>query len=67
MAIYEYKCNKCSIIFEDSNTISNCNAPKPCPKCGDYSNRILSTCSSHFKGNGFYETDYKSKKSTNKD
>jgi putative FmdB family regulatory protein len=59
MPTYEYKCSKCSHLFEDLQKISD--PPlKKCPKCGAPVERIISGGSGLiFKGSGFYITDYK--------
>lgn len=64
MPIYEYKCEKCNIEFEklvkisDANYVEgdNCPSPQSCQLKRKYSISAV-----HFKGSGFYETDYKNK------
>ena len=66
MPIYEYLCPKCGT-FEALQGINdlpltknpNCNDPT----CPNKAVRILSSCNSIFKGDGFYCTDYKNTKS----
>lgn len=61
MPIYEYKCDKCTKVFEVLQK-SNKQAEK-CPKCGRPAKKMVSSrVGLMFKGSGFYETDYKSKK-----
>lgn len=60
--IYEYECKSCGIIEE----IGKFTDPlqKPCPNCEKQMKRIMSATSNpQFKGDGFYETDYKKAKS----
>lgn len=45
-------------------------ADKPltvCPTTGQKVNRVISPVASHFKGSGFYETDYRPRKKDTKD
>jgi putative FmdB family regulatory protein len=58
MPIYEYKCDKCQKIIEVMQKFSE----KPlsrCPSCGGRASRLISNCSFHLKGTGWYVTDYK--------
>jgi putative FmdB family regulatory protein len=58
MPIYEYKCNNCERIVEVMQKFSD----KPltrCPACSGKISRIISNCSFHLKGTGWYVTDYK--------
>ena len=59
MPTYDYKCLKCGALFEVRQKMKD--APKAkCPKCGAKAERQLSGGHGiHFKGTGFYETDYK--------
>ena len=59
MPIYEYKCPECNANYEKIhkwNDIHN-----ECPKCNAKGELKLSDQALHFKGSGFYTTDYKSK------
>lgn len=61
MPTYDYKCPKCEQITSHLHKMSEM-LNISCPDCS----RILSKCMSagiglHFKGSGFYETDYKNK------
>lgn len=62
MPIYEYECQdeRCGYKFEIMQTINTKDLMK-CPECNrDTLRRIISLSSRpHFKGAGFYETDYK--------
>lgn len=66
MPTYEYKCKKCGITFELFQKMSD-DPIKICPECGGEVKRLIGTgLRPIFKGNGFYETDYKSKKNSGK-
>jgi putative FmdB family regulatory protein len=57
MPLYEYKCKKCGHRFE---RIQSYTAPdvKECPVCQGEVERLISAPVAHFKGSGFYSTDY---------
>jgi putative FmdB family regulatory protein len=57
MPLYEYKCKKCGHRFE---RIQSYSAPdvKECPVCQGEVERLISAPVAHFKGSGFYSTDY---------
>ena len=58
MPLYEYKCKKCGHRFERIQTYSAEDA-KECPLCQGEVERLISTpARAHFKGSGFYSTDY---------
>ncbi|MEK7667987.1 MAG: zinc ribbon domain-containing protein [Gemmatimonadota bacterium] len=59
MPAYDYKCPACGTLFEVSQKMKD--PPKAkCPQCGAKAERQLSGGHGiHFKGSGFYETDYK--------
>ena len=58
MPLYEYKCKKCGHRFERIQTYSAEDA-KECPVCQGEVERLISTpARAHFKGSGFYSTDY---------
>ncbi|MFW6008748.1 MAG: FmdB family zinc ribbon protein [archaeon] len=63
MPTYEYKCQACGYLFERLESI-NARPRKKCPKCKKNTlARLIGPGSGIiFKGNGFYETDYKKKK-----
>jgi putative FmdB family regulatory protein len=57
MPIYEYKCPD-GHVFEQFHGISE-PAPEACPVCGKGPlTRVLHPVAVHFKGSGFYSTDY---------
>jgi len=61
MPTYEYKCSHCDYTFEKFQSIT----AKPirrCPRCGRSKVQRLIGCGAGliFKGNGFYQTDYRS-------
>lgn len=59
MPTYEYKCPKCQTVFDVVHKMKDKPAVK-CPKCRAKAERQLSGGHGiHFKGTGFYETDYK--------
>ncbi|MCX5905711.1 MAG: zinc ribbon domain-containing protein [Deltaproteobacteria bacterium] len=58
MPIYEYKCSGCGETTEIIQKFSD----KPLTKCSHCSGklaRLISNCSFHLKGTGWYVTDYK--------
>ena len=57
MPIYEYRCLKCGHQFEKIQNISD-NAVRRCEKCCDQVTRLFHPVAVHFKGSGFYATDY---------
>jgi putative FmdB family regulatory protein len=58
MPIYEYRCNSCGRIIEVMQKFSDKPLTK-CPACSGRISRIISNCSFHLKGTGWYVTDYK--------
>jgi putative FmdB family regulatory protein len=62
MPTYEYECEKCGLLFEEYQSISD----KPLTKCkkpacdGKVKRLISAGAGFLFKGNGFYGTDYRS-------
>jgi putative FmdB family regulatory protein len=63
MPLYEYKCKKCGHRFELIQSFS-AEDPKECPVCHGEVERLISTpARAHFKGSGFYSTDYGPKNS----
>jgi putative FmdB family regulatory protein len=60
LPLYEYKCKKCGHRFERIQTYSAEDA-KECPVCHGEVERLISAPAAHFKGSGFYSTDYASK------
>jgi putative FmdB family regulatory protein len=58
MPLYEYRCSKCSGQFEVLQKFSD--APLSVHEgCGGPVERLLSAPGLHFKGSGWYITDYK--------
>jgi len=57
MPLYEYECEGCGEVFEVIQKFSD----QPVTvheKCGGHVHRLLSAPSFHFKGSGWYATDY---------
>jgi len=57
MPIYEYRCQKCNETFEVRQKFSD-EPVATHANCGGDGQRLLSTPQFHFKGSGFYITDY---------
>jgi putative FmdB family regulatory protein len=64
MATYEWVCHKCEIFWEKDFKMGTAPERTKCPECKKLSNRLFTPTPVHFKGHGFYETDYKDKRST---
>ncbi len=60
MPIYEYRCKKCSNVFELLE-LFNAKPVKKCEKCGGDAERFISQSSFVLKGSGWYQTDYAKK------
>ncbi len=60
MPTYEYRCVSCEHQFERFQRMSD-EAVKECEVCGEPVKRLLFPVAIHFKGNGFYSTDYAKK------
>lgn len=60
MPYYDYVCNNCEDRFEFLQKVGE-GHKKKCPTCGKHSlSRMISPPRGiHFKGSGFYSTDYK--------
>ncbi len=57
MPIYEYQCAACGRVVERWQKVSE--APlTSCPACGGGLSKLISSCSFHLKGGGWYVTDY---------
>jgi len=66
MPIYEYRCAKCSDVFEVLQKFSD--APiDSCPRCGGHVKKLVSKSSFRLKGSGWYLTDYAKKGSPRED
>lgn len=61
MPTYDYKCKKCEHTWEAFHSIK-ADPIKKCPECGkNQAQRVISGGGGIlFKGDGFYETDYRS-------
>ena len=57
MPIYEYQCDECGIVFEVMQRMSD-DPLTECEKCGGSLRKVLHPVAIHFKGSGFYTTDY---------
>ncbi len=67
MPIYEYECRKCHHRFERIQKFSDPLVRK-CPNCrGGRVDKLLSPPAVHFKGTGWYVTDYARKGSGKKE
>jgi putative FmdB family regulatory protein len=60
MPIYEYKCAK-GHVFEVIQKMTD-DPVTECTKCGSPVQRVFHPIAVHFKGSGFYNTDYGTKK-----
>ena len=60
MPLYEYRCTKCGHRFEKIRKFSD-PLVKKCPKCKGKVEQLLSSPAIHFKGTGWYVTDYAAK------
>lgn len=59
MPTYDYKCKSCGYEFELFQPMS-AEPVKVCPECKGEVKRLIGTGAGPiFKGNGFYQTDYK--------
>ena len=57
MPIYEYQCDECGDSFEVFQRMSD-DPLLTCEKCGGTLRKVLHPVAIHFKGSGFYTTDY---------
>jgi len=55
--IYEYRCDKCGDSFDILQRMSD-DPLVTCTKCGGTLRKVLHPIAIHFKGSGFYTTDY---------
>jgi putative FmdB family regulatory protein len=66
MPIYEYQCRSCGHEFEAIQKLTD-DPLKECPACGDLElNKLISAAGFRLKGEGWYETDFKSNKDKKK-
>jgi putative FmdB family regulatory protein len=59
--IYEYRCTDCGHQFEVSQRMSD-DPLTECEVCGGQVSKVLFAPAIHFKGTGFHNTDYGSKR-----
>jgi putative FmdB family regulatory protein len=57
MPIYEFRCKKCNKQIEVFQKLSD-KPPARCKKCGGRMEKMISSTAFHFKGEGWYVTDY---------
>lgn len=57
MPIYEYQCDVCGVSFEVLQRMSD-DPLETCEQCGGSLHKVLHPVAIHFKGSGFYTTDY---------
>lgn len=57
MPIYEYQCEQCGATVEAFQKMSD-EPLTECEKCGGPLRKVLHPVAIHFKGSGFYTTDY---------
>jgi putative FmdB family regulatory protein len=55
--IYEYRCDQCGESFDVLKRMSD-DPLVTCEKCGGTLRKVLHPVAIHFKGSGFYTTDY---------
>jgi putative FmdB family regulatory protein len=55
--IYEYRCDVCEAQFEVMQRMSD-DPLEVCERCGGHLSKVLHPVAIHFKGSGFYTTDY---------
>ncbi len=60
MPVYEYECTKCGKRIEVMQKFSDPPIER-CELCGGKMKKLISQCSFHLKGTGWYVTDYGSK------
>jgi len=58
---YEYQCKDCIKTVEVSKPISQIDRPELCETCGKEMRRAITSAAVHFKGSGWYVSDYKRK------
>lgn len=57
MPIYEYRCDDCAAVVEVFQKMSD-DPLETCERCGGALRKVLHPVAIHFKGSGFYTTDY---------
>ena len=63
MPLREYQCTRCGRRFERLQKLSD-PPVTDCPTCGGPVEKLVSSPAFHFKGTGFYATDYAKKPET---
>lgn len=67
MPIYEYRCKECQQVFEKwCKQAEEQSVPHNCPICKGAAERLISHTSFALKGQGWYVTEYGSRKEENK-
>lgn len=61
MPLFDYECPNCDFIKKDV-FIDKYDKKVKCPECNSIMKKLPSQFNPIFKGNGFYETDYKKQK-----
>lgn len=61
MPIYEYRCSDCGHQFEVAQRMAD-DPITECEVCGGQVSKVLFAPAIHFKGTGFHNTDYTSKR-----
>jgi len=60
MPYYTYKCRKCLEVFEEFRYPKDYRKEACCPKCSSNDTvKLLNAIPIHYKGKGFFSTDYK--------
>jgi putative FmdB family regulatory protein len=66
MPIYEYRCETCDTTFEIFHGMKE-NQKEQCGNCAGNLKRVYNSTPVHFKGQGFYSTDYNKLSNQGKD
>lgn len=62
MPLFRYRCTECNYEFEA--VVNAGDDITRCPNCGYRVRRLYSRFASRYKGDGFFSTDYKTKKNS---
>lgn len=62
MATYEWACHDCKLFWERDYKMGKAPSRTKCPECKKLSERLFESTPVHFKGHGFYATDYKDRR-----
>lgn len=65
MPVYTFRCPDCSHEFEQVLKLAEYDQPQTCPECKVTANRILSTVSIVYKGDGWVSKDLRAKRQMN--